>query len=327
MITRRHVTTGLASTVAAGPFAVSAQAPAPAWPTRPVSVIVPYPPGGSTDITARIVGERLSAAFGQRLIVDNKPGAGGNLGLELTARAAPDGYTFGIATTAHAINMTLFRQLGYDTLKSFEPVALLTENPLVLVVPAGSPDRSAADLIARAKERPGALNYATSGMGQSTHLAAELFASMAGIKMTHVPYRGSAPAIADVVAGHVDLMFDTTQSVLPQVADGRVRALGMTSAERLPLAPDIPTIAETVLPGYVAIAWNGLVAPKGTPDAIVTRVNAEVIRAMREPDVADKFAKLGAVSRPLSPKDFGAFMADEIAKWGAVVRQSGAKVE
>jgi tripartite-type tricarboxylate transporter receptor subunit TctC len=303
------------------------QASANAWPSRPISVIVPYTPGGSTDVTARIVGERLSAVLGQRLIIDNKPGAGGNLGMEITARAAPDGYTLGINTTAHAINMTLFKTLGYDALGSFEPVALLTENPLVLVVPPNSPVKTAKDLIARAKEKPGALNVATSGLGQSTHLAGELFASMGGIKLTFVPYRGSAPAIADVVAGHVDLMFDTTQSVLPQLADGRLRALAITSAERLPIAKDIPTVAETVLPGYVAIAWNGLVAPKGTPAEIVARLNAETVKAMGEPEVAAKFTALGAVSRPLSPDAFRSFIKDEIAKWGEVVRQSGAKIE
>lgn len=322
MIHRRHLLAG------AGAFGVATRSAAAAdWPVRPIGVIVPYTPGGSTDITARIVGERLSAALGQRLVVDNKPGAGGNLGMEITARAAPDGYTLGINTTAHAINMTLFRTINYDAVASFEPVALLTENPLVLVVPPGSPARSVAEFIALARAKPGTFNLATSGIGQSTHLAAELFASMAGIRLTHVPYRGSAPAIADVVAGHVDLMFDTTQSVLPQVNDGRVRALGITSAERLPVAKDIPTIAEAALPGYVAIAWNGLVAPKGTPSEIVARLNAETVKAMAVPEVAGTFAALGATSRPLSPEAFAAFIRDEIAKWGAVVRRSGAKVE
>ncbi|UHC19542.1 tripartite tricarboxylate transporter substrate binding protein [Methylobacterium currus] len=323
MIRRRDVVAGLAGTLALGARPVRAAA----WPARPISVVVPYPPGGSTDITARIAGERLSQASGQPLVIDNRPGAGGNLGLEIVARAPADGYSFGVATTAHAINMTLFRKLNYDTRTSFAPVALLTENPLVLVVPAQSASRSVADLIAAAKAKPGALNYASSGIGQSTHLAAELFASMAGVKLTHIPYRGSAPAITDVIAGRCDLMFDTTQSVLAHVEGGRVRALGITSAERLPLAKDIPTIAEAALPGYVAIAWNGLVAPKGTPAEIVARLNAETVRALQEPAVAAKFAGLGATSRPLAPDAFGAFMADEIAKWGAVVKQSGATLD
>ena len=324
MMRRRHVLAAAATTALSwGTRPVRAAD----WPTRPVTVIVPYTPGGSTDITARIVGERLSNVLGQRLIIDNKPGAGGNLGMELTARAAPDGYTLGINTTAHAINMTLFKTIGYDALASFEPIALLTENPLVVVVPASSPARTVKDLIAIAKDKPGALNVATSGLGQSTHLAGELFASMAGIKLTFVPYRGSAPAVADVVAGHVDLMFDTTQSVLPQVNDGRVRALAITSAERLPIAENIPTVAEAALPGYVAIAWNGLVAPKGTPADIVARLNAESIKALSASDVAAKFAALGARSRPLSAEAFRRFIQAEIAKWGDVVRRSGAKIE
>jgi tripartite-type tricarboxylate transporter receptor subunit TctC len=290
-------------------------------------MIVPYTPGGSTDVTARIVGERLSAILGQRFVIENRPGAGGNLGMEITARAAPDGYTLGVNTTAHAINMTLFKTIGFDAVNSFEPIALFTENPLVLVVPPSSPAKTAKDLIAMAKEKPGALNAATSGLGQSTHLAGELFASMAGIKLTFVPYRGSAPAIADVIAGHVDLMFDTTQSALPQLADGRLRALAITSAERLPAAKDIPTVAEAALPGYVAIAWNGLVAPKGTPAEIVSRLNAETVKIMAEPEIAAKFTALGAVSRPLSSDAFRTFIKDEIAKWGDVVRQSGAKLD
>jgi tripartite-type tricarboxylate transporter receptor subunit TctC len=322
---RRDLLAGLAAAGSATTLARPAWANA--WPSRPIIVIVPYTPGGSTDITARILGERLSAVLGQRLVVENRPGAGGNLGMDIAARAAPDGYTLGINTTAHAINMTLFKTLGYDAIASFEPIALLTENPLVLVVPPSSPAKTVGDLIAMAKEKPGSLNVATSGLGQSTHLAGELFASMAGIKLTFVPYRGSAPAIADVVAGHVDLMFDTTQSVLSQVSEGHVRALAITSAERLPIAKEIPTVAEAGLPGYVAIAWNGLVAPKGTPPEIVARLNAETATAMAEPEIAARFTALGAVSRPLSPEAFRAFIKDEVAKWGEVVRRSGAKID
>lgn len=324
MMRRRTVLAGLAGAA----LGLSDRAGhAAAWPARPISVVVPYPPGGSSDITARIIGDRLSQALGQPFVMDNRPGAGGNLGMEVVAHAAADGYTLGLATTAHAINMTLFRKLKYDTLKSFAPVALFTENPLVLVVPAASPSRSVADVIAAAKEKPGALNYATSGIGQSTHLAAELFAIMAGIKLTHIPYRGSAPAITDVIAGRCDMMFDTTQSVLGHVEGGRVRALGVTSLERLALLKDVPTIAEAALPGYVAIAWNGLVAPKGTPREIVDRLNAETIKAFQEPAIAAKFAALGATTRPLSPDAFGAFLQAEIAKWGDVVRRSGASLD
>ncbi|WP_375461497.1 Bug family tripartite tricarboxylate transporter substrate binding protein [uncultured Enterovirga sp.] len=322
MLTRRTLAAGLL----ACPALVSG-ARAQTWPTRPVKIIVPYPPGGSTDITARLVAEKLSQSLGQRFVIDNRPGAGGNVGMEVAASSPPDGYTLVVATTAHAINMTLFRQLNYDTRTSFEPIALLTENPLVLVVHPSLPAKTVAELIADAKARPGALNYASSGIGQSTHLAAELFCSMAGIRMTHVPYRGSAPGLADVVAGHVQLMFDTTQSALPQIEDGRVRALGITSAERLPIASNIPTVAESGLPGYEAIAWNGFVVPKGTPPDIVSRLNAEVVRAVTDPEIKARFTKLGATTRATTTDEFGRYLAAEIEKWGKVVRVSGAKVE
>lgn len=300
---------------------------AEAWPSRAVKVVIPYPPGGSTDITARLVGEQLSQILGQPLVMDNRPGGGGNIGMEAAARSAPDGYTFAVATTAHAINMTLFPKLGYHILQDFTPVALLTENPLILVVSASSSFKSLGELIAAAKQKPGGIDFATSGVGQSTHLAAELFAAMAGIKMTHVPYRGSAPAITDVSAGHVQLMFDTTQSALPYMKDGRLRALGVTSATRIALAPDIPTIAEQGLPDYEAIAWNGLIAPKGTPEPVVDRMNREVVGVLAKPEIQERFAALGATCPPSTPATFRTFIAAEIEKWGKVVKISDAKVE
>ncbi len=296
------------------------------YPSRTVRVIVPYTPGGSTDITARIVGDKMSTELGQRLLIDNRPGAGGNLGMDLAAHARPDGYTLAIATTAHAINMTLFTNMMFDTLKSFAPVALLTENPLMLVVNPALPVKTLPELIALAKQKPGGLHYASSGNGQSTHLAGELFCSMAGIRMVHVPYRGSAPAIQDVIAGQVDMIFDTSQSALPHAQDGGVRALGVTSLQRMPTLPATPAIADT-LPGYEAIAWNGLVAPAGTDTAIVDGLNASVVRALAEPDVIKRFADLGATCRATSPAEFAAYMANEIDKWGKVVKVSGAKID
>ena len=298
------------------------------WPSRPVRVIVPYPPGGSSDITARIIGEKLAQAFAQPFIIDNRSGAGGNIGMEIAAQAPPDGYTIVLATTAHAINMTLFKTLTYDTVNSFAPVALLTENPLLLVVHPTLPAKTVGDLIALAKEKPGGLSYASSGNGQSTHLSAELFSSMAGIKMRHVPYRGSAPAIADVIAGHVQLMFDTTQSVLPHVEGGRVRALGVTSKTRLTTAAgEIPTIAESGLPGYEAIAWNGFLMPKGTPPDIIARLNTAVVQSFADPAVKERFAQLRATTRPTTPDEFGAYIRNEIEKWGKIVRDSGAQID
>lgn len=325
MISRRHLLLSAAALCAVP--ALPGTGLADTWPSRVIKVIVPYPPGGSTDITARLVGEKIAPLLGQPVVIDNRPGAGGNTGMEAAARSAPDGYTFAVATTAHAINMTLFTNLAYNILDNFEPVALLTENPLMLVVPASSPFKSVKDLIAAAKAQPGGINFATSGVGQSTHLAAELFASMAGIKMTHVPYKGSAPAIADVIAGHVQLIFDTTQSALPHVKDGRLRALGVTSAERIPLAPDVPTIAEAGLPGYEATAWNGLVAPKGTPAPVVQRMNADVVKVLALPDVKARFAELGAICPPSTPASFRTYIADQITKWGKVVKESGARAD
>jgi tripartite-type tricarboxylate transporter receptor subunit TctC len=300
---------------------------AQSYPSKPVRVVVPYPPGGSTDIVARVIGEQLSQSMGQRFVADNRPGAGGNIGMQLAAGAEPDGYTVVVGTTAHAINMTLFKDLPYDTVKDFEPIALLTEIPLILVVNPAVEAQSVADLIALAKERPGTLNVASSGNGQSTHLAAEMFNAMAGIKLTHVPYKGSAPAITDVMAGHVQLMFDTVMSALPHVQAGKLRALAVSSAERAPVAPDVPTIAEAALPGYEAIAWNGLFAPAGTPRAIIDQLNAEVVRALQSEKVKEQLASLGATARPTTPSDFSTYVRDEVAKWAKVVKESGATVE
>jgi tripartite-type tricarboxylate transporter receptor subunit TctC len=300
---------------------------AQSYPSKPIRLVVPYPPGGSTDIVARVIGEQLSQSMGQRFVVDNRPGAGGNIGMQLAAGAEPDGYTVVVGTTAHAINMTLFKDLPYDTVKDFEPIALLTEVPLILVVNPAVEAQSVADLIALAKERPGTLNVASSGNGQSTHLAAEMFNAMAGIKLTHVPYKGSAPAITDVVAGHVQLMFDTVMSALPHVQAGKLRALAVSGAERAPVAPDVPTIAEAALPGYEAIAWNGLFAPAGTPRAIIDQLNAEVVKALQSEKVKEQLASLGATTRPTMPNEFSTYVRDEVSKWAKVVKESGATVE
>lgn len=321
MLTRR---TALAASLL--PW-LAPSASAQVWPARLVKVIVPYPPGGSTDISARLFAERMSASLSQRLLVDNRPGAAANLGLEQAAAADPDGYTIGVATTAHAINATLFKSLNYDVRTSFVPIAMLTESPLVVVVHPSVPARSIAELIALAKSRPGELNFASTGNGGSPHLAAEYFATTSGVKMRHVPYRGSAPAIADVIAGHVQLMFDTTQSVLEHVRGGRVRALAITYKDRLDIARDIPTMSEAGLPGFEAISWNGLLAPRGTPPDIVARLNRAVVEAVGTPELKARFAQLGSFIRPTTPEEFGRYLAAEIDKWGAIVRQSGATVE
>ena len=326
MLTRRDFlgATAAGLVVAGTGGATAAQS---AYPAKPIRLIVPYPPGGSTDIAARVVGEQISQSLDQRFVVDNRPGAGGNIGMQLAATSDPDGYTVVVGTTAHAINMTLFKDLSYDTVKDFEPIALLTEVPLMLVVNPSVKAQTVAELIALAKREPGSLDVASSGNGQSTHLAAELFNAMAGVKMTHIPYKGSAPAITDVVAGHVQLMFDTVMSALPHVQAGKLRALAVTSAKRAPVVPDVPTIAEAALPGYEAIAWNGLFAPKGTPRTIIDQLNAETVEAVRSDSVIKQFASMGATARPTTPDEFASYVRNEVIKWAKVVNESGAKIE
>jgi tripartite-type tricarboxylate transporter receptor subunit TctC len=326
MLTRRDFlgATAAGLVVAGTGGAASAQS---GYPTKPIRLIVPYPPGGSTDIAARVVGEQIAQSLGQRFVVDNRPGAGGNIGMQLAATSDPDGYTLVVGTTAHAINMTLFKDLSYDTVKDFEPIALLTEVPLMLVVNPSVKAQTVADLIALAKQEPGSLDVASSGNGQSTHLAAELFNAMAGVKMTHIPYKGSAPAITDVVAGHVQLMFDTVMSALPHVQAGKLRALAVTSAKRAPVVPDVPTIAEAALLGYEAIAWNGLFAPVGTPRAIIDQLNAETVKAIQSDKVKEQFASMGATARPTTPGEFASYVRNEVTKWAKVVNESGARIE
>jgi len=305
----------------------SATALAQSYPAKPVRVVVPYPPGGPTDIVARVVSQKLTEQTGQQFLVENRAGAGGNIGAEAVARAPADGYTLLVATTAHAINPSLFKQLGYDLQKDFAPVSQLTGGPLVIVANPSLPAKDVRELIALAKAKPGALNFASSGNGQSTHLSAELFSSMAGIKMNHVPYKGSAPALTDVIAGQADLMFDTMLSAMPQVKTGKLKALAVTSAARSPAAPDLPTVAESGLPGYEAIAWNGLLAPAGTPKDVVATLNAELKRTLELPEIRERFAAQGFGAAWSPPEKFSAFIQAELAKWAKVVKASGATVD
>lgn len=302
-------------------------APATSYPTRAVRVVVPYPPGGPTDIVARVVFQQVSEATGQQFIVDNRGGAGGNIGADLVARAPADGYTLLVATTAHAINMSLFKTLGYDVVKDFAPVSLLTQGPLVLVATPDFPANNVRELIALAKARPDTLNFASSGNGQSTHLSGELFNSMANIKLGHVPYKGSAPALTDVMSGQVPLMFDTMLSAMPFVSGGKLKALAVTSSARSPAAPNVPTVAESGLPGYEVFAWNGVLAPAGTPRAVIMKLNEALKQAMQLPKVKDKFSAQGFQATWDTPEQFGVFLKAEVDKWGKTVRASGARVD
>jgi tripartite-type tricarboxylate transporter receptor subunit TctC len=300
---------------------------AQSFPAKPVRVVVPYPPGGPTDIVARVLFQQVAEATGQQFLIDNRAGAGGNIGAELVAKSPPDGYTVLIGTTAHAINMSLFKNLNYDIQKDLMPVSLLTQGPLVLVAHPQFPASSVKEVIELAKTKPGGLNFASSGNGQSTHLSAELFNSMAGIKMAHVPYKGSAPALTDVMSGQVDVMFDTTLSAMPFVKAGKLKALGLTSAVRSPAAPDVPTIAESGLPGYEVFAWNGVLVPAGTPKAIIQQLNDHIRKAMLLPQVKDKFSAQGFAASWNSPESFGVFLKTEVDKWGRTVKASGATLD
>ena len=309
-------------------MAVPALAQAPAYPTKPIRLVVPFPAGGTTDILARAVAQKLTEAWGQPVIVDNRPGAGGNIGSELVAKAAPDGYTLEMGTVGtHAINASLYAKMPYDHVKDFVPVILIAGVPNVLVVYPSVPVNSVAELIAYAKANPGKLNFASSGSGTSIHLSGELFKVMSGVQMTHVPYKGSAPAVQDLLGGQVQLMFDNLPSALPHIKAGKLRALAVTSAQRAPVLPDVPTIAEAALPGFEASSWFGVLAPAGTSPAIVVKLNAEIAKWLASPEAKEKLQSQGANAAGGPPENFAKHIAAETAKWAKVVKESGAKVD
>jgi tripartite-type tricarboxylate transporter receptor subunit TctC len=298
------------------------------YPTKPIRLVVPFPPGGATDILARDVAQKLTEAWGQSVIVDNRPGAGGNIGSELVAKSAPDGYTLEMGTVGtHAINASLYAKMPYDHVKDFVPVILVAGVPNVLVVTPSLPANSVAELIAYAKANPGKLNFASSGNGTSIHLSGELFKVMAGVQITHIPYKGSAPALQDLLAGQVQLMFDNLPPSLPQIKAGKLRALAVTSLARAPALPDVPTLAESGLPGFEASSWFGILAPAGTPAPIVAKINAEVAKWLSTPEAKEKLLKQGANPAGGTPEDFAKHIAAETAKWAKVVKDSGAKID
>ena len=318
----------LLTLIAALSFAPMAAAQAPAYPTKPIRIVVPFPPGGATDILARDVAQKLTEAWGQQVIVDNRPGAGGNVGSELVAKSAPDGYTLEMGTVGtHAINASLYAKMPYDHVKDFAPIILVAAVPNVLEVNPAIPVNSVTELIAYAKANPGKLNFASSGNGTSIHLSGELFKVMAGVEMTHVPYKGSAPALQDLVGGQVQIMFDNLPPSLPMIRAGKLRALAVTSAARAPALPDVPTVAEAGLPGFEASSWFGLLAPAGTPPAIVAKINGEVAAWLATPEAKEQLSKQGAAAAGGTPDDFAKHIAAETAKWAKVVKASGAKVD
>jgi tripartite-type tricarboxylate transporter receptor subunit TctC len=308
--------------------ALMAAAPAVAadYPTRAVHWIVTYPPGGTTDLLARLLGDYLSKQLGQTFVVENKPGGGNNIGTEYVARAAGDGYTLLLVNPANGINETLYKNLKFDLLKDIVPVAGITRVPNVMEVNPNFPAKTVPEFIAYAKANPGKVNMASSGTGTSVHMSGELLMAMTGIKMAHVPYKGAGPALTDIMAGTVDVIFDNMPSSIGFIQAGKIRALGVTTETRSKTLPDVPTVAETV-PGYEASAWFGMGAPKGTPADVIEKLNKAVNEALKDPKLIARLADLGGAPMPGTPADFGKIMASEVAKWKKVVEFSGATVE
>jgi tripartite-type tricarboxylate transporter receptor subunit TctC len=298
------------------------------YPGKPLRMIVPFPPAGSTDLSARAVADRLSKALGQPVVIENKPGAGGNIGADLAAKSAADGYTLFVGTVGtNAINASLYSKMPYDHLKDFTSVVLLSKTPNVLVVHPSLPVKNVAELIALAKSKPGELTFASSGSGTSIHLSGELFNSMAGTKMQHIPYKGSGPMLIDVMGGQVNLTFDNLSAAIQHIRGGKLRALAVTTATRAPSMPDLPTIAEAGVPGYDSSSWNAIFVPAGTPRAIVERLNKEFDAILRSKETVDYFASQGAESGGGTPEQLDTFVRNETAKWAKAVKDSGAKVD
>jgi tripartite-type tricarboxylate transporter receptor subunit TctC len=308
-------------------FAAHAQVPASAYPTKPIRVIVGFPVGSGADITARIVGAKLSESFKQQLVIDDRPGAGSNIAAELAAKSPPDGYTVFIGTIANTINASLYAKLPFDFQRDFAPIALAGAAPNVLVVHPSLPARSVAELIALAKRHPGQLTYASSGAGTAPHLSAELFKSMTGVQMVHVPYKGSPPAVADLVGGQTSLMFSPISTVLTLARSGRLRALAVTTAKRIAALPDLPTVAESGLGGYETVTWFGFVTPARTPADIVAKLNSEITKALALDDVRQQLAAQGLEALGGTPEHFSEYIREETAKWARVIKLSGMHVD
>jgi len=298
------------------------------YPDKPVRLIVPFPPGGGADILARTVAPRLAQALGKPIVVENKPGAGGNVGAEYVAKAAPDGYTLLYGTNGtHGINASLYRNLRFDPAKDFIPVSRMTTIAAMLIVNNQFPPTTVDELIRYAKANPGKVNFASAGNGTTSHLAGELFKTMAGIDIVHVPYRGGAPAVTDLIGGQVQMMIDVMPNAMPLARDGRARGIAVSTATRYPGAPEYPTIAESGLPGFEASAWDGIFVPAGTPAPIVARLNAAIRETVEDPQVAEALKARGAQPMPNSPEAFARHIADSSDRWARAVRASGAKID
>jgi len=319
LLSRLLVAAALTLTLAPGAFAED-------YPSRPVRLIIPFPPGGSNDVVGRLVAQQLSAKLGQQVYVDNRAGAGGTIGTEACATAAPDGYTICVISIAHAVNPALYT-LKYDPIKSFTAISIFATGPNVLVVNPSLPIRSVKELLAAAKAKPGELNYASAGVGSFQHLGAELFKLQAQVNLVHVPYKGGGPAMQDVIAGHVKIMFSSLVQTTPFIKSGQLIALGTGGAKRSPVLPDVPTIAEAGVPGYVADNWWGLAAPAGLPKPIVDKLYAATQAALKAPELQAQFEREGAATVEMSSADFAEYIRTEIAKWGRVVKEGNITVQ
>jgi tripartite-type tricarboxylate transporter receptor subunit TctC len=298
-----------------------------AWPTKPIKIIVGYSAGGATDVLTRLVSVNMSATLGQSILVENKPGANSNVGAELVARSPADGYTLYAFSIANTINATLYPNLSYDPIKDFEPIGMIAKIPNILVVNPNLPVKTVADYVRYAKSSKDGVTFASSGSGSSIHLSGEMFKMQAKIQMLHIPYKGSAPAVTDLLGGQVESMFDNAPSALPHIKAGKLRALAVTSAQRSPFLPDVPTIAESGYPGFDVQSWFALVAPAGTPKPIITQLNAALNKALNAPEVRQRMQELAATPEPGSPEKMAAFEVSEVKRWREVVKESGAKAE
>ena len=324
---QRTVVAAMLAVATVGHGSAAFAQPAATFPSKTITIIVPASPGGAIDLVARLSSQKMTEVWGKPVVIDNKAGATGTIGTEFVARAAPDGHTVALVASSHAINPNMFKKLPYDTVKSFEPVVLTHVVPLMLVVNAQLPVKNLKELIAYAKANPGKLTFASSGPGGAPHMSGELFKSMAGIEMTHIPYKGSTAAHPDLISGQTSLMFDTVSAIQPHVKSGAVRAIAVTTAKRASTAPDVPTMAEAGLPGYETSTWGGVLAPAGTPKDVVAKLNAEFNRDLKLPDVNKKLTDAGIEPAGGTPEQFAAFLQAEMVKWAKVAKDANIQPE
>ena len=298
------------------------------FPSRPITIVIPFPPGGISDNSTRVIAQKATAGLGQPIVIENRPGAGGQIGADAVKSANPDGHTLYLANIgSHGINQSLYSKLSYDPTKDFEPITVLFSSPTLVVVPAASPVKSMAELVAYAKSKPGKASYGSQSIGSGGHLSGEIVKMKNGVDLIHVPYKGSAPVLTDLVAGRIDFLFDPITTALPFVKDGKLRALAITADKRSPLIPDVPTLRELGFVGYDVNPWFGIAAPAGTPRPVIDRLNAEFAKAAKDPEVVKRLADQGIEAMSMTPEEFAAFIRSETARWTEVVKASGAKAD